>query len=199
MLFNLEVSKLKIKVSTIINGIHLFFIILSVIYIMLRIAMFVLVQKFDFVIISRTLEANLWDQAWTWDIIVGFIFFLASSLYFNNRILPFIVFLTTLFSCSIWIIMMMGSNTLIPIESSSLKGNYAIYKYSNPAANNGTTLVATIYKEHYPLLYKAVEETWEDYSREIDKETVTLFKEDVYEISDDGKNISYGKFKIPIE
>ena len=148
MLFNFGVGKLKVKVSAIKNGIHLFFIVLSVIYIMLRIVMFVLVKNFDFVIFSRTLDGNLWDQAWTWDIIVGFIFFLASSLYFNNRIVPFIVFLTTLFSCSIWIIMMMGSNTLIPIESSSLKGNYAIYKYSNPVPNNGTTFSSLVQKRN---------------------------------------------------
>lgn len=139
LILNLEVSKLRIKVSAIINGIHLFFIVLSVIYIMLRIVIFVLVEYFDFVIYSRTLEANLWDQAWTWDIIVGFIFFLASSLYFNNRILPFLV------------------------------------------------------------LYKAVEETRETFSATKDMETIILFNEDDYEISDDGKIISYGKFKIPIE
>ena len=187
------------KTSIIIKKISLVFVVLSFLYVALRIAMFVLVKKFDFVIYSRTLETNLWDQAWTWDIIIGFTFFLASSLYFENKILPFIVLLVAMFSCWIWFLMMLGSKTLIPIEDTSLESNYAINNFSYPALTGETVLVATIYKEHYPLLYKAVEEARETFIESSDMETIRLFRDEEYIISDDGKTLSYGKFKVPLE
>lgn len=192
---------MKNKTSTIIEKISLVFVVLSFLYVALRIVMFVLVKKFDFVIYSRTLETNLWDQAWTWDIIMGFTFFLASSLYFNNKILPFIVLLISMFSCMIWILMMLGSKTLIPIEDTSLKENYAIYQYLYPGHQDELILVATVYKESYPLLYKTIDETRRSVSEtnDKDKETIALFKEVDYKISDDGKTLSYGKFKVSLE
>ena len=187
------------KTSIIIKKVSLVFVVLSFLYVALRIVMFVLVKKFDFVIYSRTLETNLWDQAWTWDIIMGFTFFLASSLYFENKILPFIVLLIAMFSCLAWFVMMLTSKTLIPIEDASLDENYAINKFSYPAHTGETILVATIYKEHYPLLYKAVEEARETFIDSSDMETIRLFRDGEYNVSDDGKTLSYGKFMIPIE
>lgn len=190
---------MKIKVAAIINGIHLFFIVLSMIYILLRIIMIILVIKLDFVLYSRALEANLWTLGWTWDIIIGFVFILASSFYFQNKILPFILFLTTLVSCSIWWLMILVSQPLTLIEDTSLKGNYVIHKYSYPSSNDETTLVATVYKESYPLLYKETDKVRGVYFDEKDIETITLFNENHYAISDDGKIMFYGAFKVPMD
>lgn len=59
--------------------------------------MVVRTKVFDFVTFSRTLESNLWDLAWSTDIIMGFLCFFASTLYFKNRILSFSIFLVTMF------------------------------------------------------------------------------------------------------
>lgn len=204
-MFGLREGKLKIKASPLMNIastlkdiICLFFLTLSLLYLMLRITMFVLTKTFDFVIFSRTLESNLWDIAWSTDIIMGFICFFASTLFFKNRILSFSIFLVTMFSMSIWLFMMMGSKSLIPISDPSLKGNYAIHQYLYPEYSDTVALAITVYKESYPLLYKAVNSTTESVSRD-DIETITLFNKAEYKISDDGKTLSYGKVEIFLE
>ena len=95
--------------------------------------------------------------------------------------------------------MMWGSKTLIPIEDTSLNENYAINKFLYPEHTGETILVATIYKEHYPLLYKAVEEARETFIESADMETIRLFRDGEYNVSDDGKTLSYGKFKVTLE
>ena len=97
--------------------------------------------------------------------------------------------------------MMIGSKTLIPIEDASLNENYAIHQYLYPGHQDEFILVATVYKESYPLLYKAIDETRKSVSKtaDKDKETIALFREVDYEISDDGKTLSYGKFKVSLE
>ncbi|MFJ8462093.1 hypothetical protein ACIQ57_23730 [Lysinibacillus xylanilyticus] len=201
----LREGKLKIKAPTLMKIattskelICLFFLTLSLLYMILRITMFVLTNTFDFVIYSKTLESNLWDLAWSTDIIMGFICFFASSLYFKNRILSFSIFLMTMFSMSIWVFMMLGSKSLIPISDPSLKGNYATHQYLYPEYHDTVVLAITVYKESYPLLYKAANSTTESVSDD-DTETITLFNKADYKISDDGKTLSYGKLKISLE
>lgn len=202
----MEEGKLTIKASTLMkitstskDIICLFSLTISFIYLMLRITMIVLTKKFDFVIFSRTLESNLWDLAWSTDIIMGIICFFAITLYFKNKVLSISIFLVTMFSISIWLFMMLGSKTIIPISDPSLNGNYAIHQYLYPTYKDTLTLKVTVYKESYPLLYKAINTTTESVSSRDDKETITLFNKAAYQISDDGKTLSYGKMSISLE
>lgn len=55
-----------------------------------------------------------------------------------------------------------------------------------------------VYKESYPLLYKAANSTTESVSDD-DTETITLFNKADYKISNDEKTLSYGKVKISLE
>lgn len=80
----------------------------------------------------------------------------------------------------------------------SLKGNYAIHQYLYPEYHDTVVLAVTVYKESYPLLYKATNSITESVS-EHDIETITLFNKADYKISDDGKTLSYGKMKISLE
>ncbi|WP_423491518.1 hypothetical protein [Lysinibacillus agricola] len=87
---------------------------------------------------------------------------------------------------------------MIPISDPSLKGNYAIHQYLYPEYHDTVGLAITVYKESYPLLYKAANSTTESVSDD-DTDTITLFNKADYKISNDGKTLSYGKVKISLE
>jgi len=172
----------------------------SALYLIIRLTMVVLTQAFDLVIYSRTFGINLWNLAWTTDIIVAFFCHIASFLYFRRKAFSFLIFVILLCSIIVWWPAMIFSKEIITINSPLLKDNYAISQDITDSASPEKHIISiSVYKEIYPLLYKHHGMEMKLVSRKEDAETISLFNKKIYTISEDGKTLSYGKLIIPLE
>ena len=127
-------SILKTILLTAKNFLYLILMILSAIYLVLRVTSIVLVKGFGFVIFLRTSEINLMNIAPTTDIFMSAICFTIPYIYFNGMkrvVISFIGCLLFTYSVFMWLPMMAFSLSLSPIESPSLTGKYAVAQYSN--------------------------------------------------------------------
>ncbi len=191
---------MRLKTSTFRDKVCLILLIVSALYIIIRLTMVILTQAFELVIYSRTFGINLWNLAWTTDIIVAFFCHIASFLYFRRKAFSFLIFVILLCSIIIWWPAMIFSKEIVAINNPSLKDNYAISQNLTDSASPEKFVISVrVYKEVYPLLYKYHGMEMELVSRKEDAETISLFNKKIYTISEDGKTLSYGKLIVPLE
>ncbi|MBS4210838.1 hypothetical protein [Bacillus sp. FJAT-50079] len=145
---------MKIRASIIIDRICQFFLMISAIYLVLRIAMIVLTFGFDFSLFFRNPDLNLWAVAWISDVVIGFVALFSSILYLKNRILSFVLMLTTSFSLVVFIFAISFTEQITSIEDPILKENYAVYQSLNSFRGDEYFFMAKVYKEVFPLVYK---------------------------------------------
>ena len=184
------------------NFLYLILMILSAIYLVLRVTSIVLVKGFDFVIFLRTSEINLMNIAPTTDIFMSAICFTIPYIYFNGMkrvVISFIGCLLFTYSVFMWLPMMAFSLSLSPIESPSLTGKYAVAHYSNRNDSGEKILRIEVYKQQYPLLYKLEAEESEVFSVKDDYETIDLFEKNLYKFNEDKNSLSYGKMKVQLK
>lgn len=194
------VRQLRLKTSTFRDKVCLILLIISALYLIIRLTMVVLTQQFNFVIYSRTFELNLWDVAWATDIFIGYIGTISSFFFFKNKIPSIVIFLVTILLCYFWIVMMLTTKNLIPVEHPSVKENYAFERQlTTTEYRDIRQLRVIVYKEELPLLYKTSRTTTERVSEKHEIETITLFNKASYEVSEDGKTISFGSMKVPLK
>lgn len=193
---------LKTHLITIKNYIYMILMILSAIYLVLRVVSIVLVKGFDFIIFSRTYEINLLNLAPSMDIVMSAICFTIAFIYFNGLkrvVISFAAFLIFIYSVFMWFPMMIVSQSLTSIEDPSLTDNYAVHQASHQGHLGEGVLHIAVYKEHYPLLYKLVTNESQKFSKKDDYKTVDSFEKNNYKISEDHKFIYYGEMKIPLK
>lgn len=174
-------------------------LVISAIYLLLRITMIVLTVRFDFSLFFRNPDLNLWAAAWILDVVVGFIAMFSSILYFKNRILSFVLMLTTVFSLVIFIFAVAFTERLTSIEDPILKENYAISQDRNVVGSGRYILSVRIYKEVFPLVYKLSDSIAEEVTETDDKDILYSFEDENYKISEDGKTLSYGRITLSLE
>ena len=75
---------MKTHLITIKNYIYMILMVLSAIYLVLRVVSIVLVKGFDFIIFSRTYEINLLNLAPSMDIVMSAICYTIAFMYFNG-------------------------------------------------------------------------------------------------------------------
>ena len=193
---------MKTYLISIKNYIYMILIVLSAIYLVLRVVSIVLVKGFDFIIFSRTYEINLLNLAPSMDIVMSAICFTIAFIYFNGLkrvVITFAAFLIFIYSVFMWFPMMIASQRLTSIEDPSLTDNYAVYQVSHQGHLGEGVLHIAVYKEHYPLLYKLVTKESRKFSKKDDYKTVDSFEKNNYKISEDHKFIYYGDMKIPLK
>lgn len=176
--------------------------VLTVIYLILRVVSIVLVNGFDFIIFSRTYEINLLNLAPSMDIVMSAICFTIAFIYLNGLkrvVISFGAFLIFIYSVFMWFPMMLVSQSLTTIEDPSLTDNYAVYLASHQGHLGEGVLYIEVYKEHYPLLYKLVTSESQEFSKKEDYKTVDSFEKNSYTVSEDHKFIYYGEMKIPLK
>lgn len=182
--------------------VYMTLMVLSFIYLVLRMVSIILVKGFDFIIFSRTYEINLLNLAPSIDIVMSAICFNVAFIYFNGLkrvIISFAAFLIFIYSLLMWFPMMIVSQSLTSIEDTSLTDNYAVHQSSHQGHLGEGMLYIAVYKEHYPLLYKLITSESQKFSKEDDSETVDAFEKNNYIISEDHKFICYGEMKIPLQ
>lgn len=176
--------------------------VLSAVYLILRVVSIVIVKCFDFILFSRTYEINLLNLAPSMDIVMSAICFTIAYIYFNGLkrvVISFVAFLIFIYSVVMWFPMMIVSQSLTSIEDPSLTDNYAVYQASDQGHLGEGVLHIAVYKEHYPLLYKLVTNESQKFSKKDDYKTVDAFEKNNYKISEDHKFIVYGEMKIPLK
>lgn len=176
--------------------------VLSAIYLVLRVISIVLVKGFDFVIFSRTYEINLLIVAPSMDIIMSAICFTVAFIYFNGIkgvAISLIAFLLFMYSIFMWFPTMISSQSLTSIESPSLTDKYAVSQYSFEGHQGERILHILVYKEHYPLLYKLVTEESETFSKKDDYKTIDSFEKKNYKINEEHNFLYYGEMKVPLK
>ncbi|MFA8440160.1 hypothetical protein [Pueribacillus sp. YX66] len=88
---------------------------------------------------------------------------------------------------------------LLPVEHPSIKGNYVFNKQlTTTEYQDVMQLRVTVYKEVFPLLYEFNYTATERFSKS-EVETITLFKEGNYEVSEDGGLMSFGSFVVSLK
>ncbi|PIC83569.1 hypothetical protein [Sporosarcina sp. P1] len=193
---------MKTYLITLKNYIYRVLMILSAIYLVLRVVSIVLVKGFDFMIFSKTYEINLLNLAPSMDILMSAICFTVAFIYFDGLkrvVISFAAFLLFIYSVFMWFPMLIVSQSLTPIEDPSLTDNYAVHQVSHQGHLGEGVLYIAVYKEHYPLLYKRVTSESQRFSKKDDYETVDSFDKNNYTISEDQKYLYYGKMKIPLK
>ena len=193
---------LKTHLMTMKNYIYMVLMILSAIYLVLRVVSIVLVKGFDFMIFSRTYEINLLNLAPSMDILMSAICFTVAFIYFNGLkrvVISFAAFLLFIYSVFMWFPMLIVSQSLTSIEHPSLTDNYAVHRVSDQGHLGEGVLHIAVYKEHYPLLYKRVTSVSQKFSKKDDDKTVDSFEKNNYKISEDQKFIYYGEMQIPLK
>lgn len=149
--------------------------------------------------IFSSLELNLWDYAWSTDIYMGIIATICSSIYFKNKIPSFILMIVTTIIFFNWFLMLLTYMILLPVEHPSIKGNYVFNKQlTTTEYQDVMQLRVTVYKEVFPLLYEFNYTATERFSKS-EVETITLFKEGNYEVSEDGGLMSFGSFVVSLK
>lgn len=89
---------------------------------------------------------------------------------------------------------------MTPIKSPLLKNKYAFEKQlTTTEYRNIRQLRVIVYKETFPLLYKPSKTTTVRVSRKNDIETMTLFNNGIYEVSERENSIYFGSMKVPLE
>lgn len=165
-----------------------------------KVTMIILTQIVDLTIYSRTFGINLWDLAWSTDILVGLVCHIASFLYFRRKVFSFLVLGMTLCSILIWWPAMMFSKSLITIHRPILKDNYTIFQdITDSDSPDKYFLTVGVYKEIYPLLYRYHGRKVELFSEKENLETLSLFNRKMYTIRENGKTLSYGKLIVPLK
>lgn len=179
-----------------LRGISLGVIILTVVYIIVRVIMSVMSSRYGYVFYKD--GVNLKGLFHNLDLVVAFISLIAVTMYFKNKVIMFVLMVLIVLTIPLHFLMRMGIEDLNTLDSDRLDGNYLVELLQMPVSRDDISLSIKVYKEKYPMMYKKVGREIEEYSKSTDSETIDLYKDNAYEVSEDGSYIQYGKFKVKL-
>ena len=177
----------------------LIFIIFSIIYLLLRISTGFIVYNYGYLIYFHNLQLNLKEITYYLDLFIIFINIIATSIYFKNKILPILLMIFIVAYLPLHFIFKLGIEDVTEVKSEYLNDTYLVELLHTPVSREKISLSIFVYKKEFPFMYKNVGRKIEVFSKVTDEETINLYKDNAYEVSEDGKFLTYGKFVIPLE